>query len=86
MERINIMEPQKKSQGALIGSIIIIIILIIGGIYIWQIKIKEMKAEQQRVQMQAAAINAANLNELKTLEQDINNTDTTVDVNVDKIQ
>ena len=27
------MEPEKKSNGALVGSIIIIIILIIGGIY-----------------------------------------------------
>ncbi len=80
------MESEKKSHGALIGSIIIIVILIIGGIYIWQTKIKEMKREQQRIQMQAAAINAANLNELKTLEQDLNNTDTNVGVDVNNIQ
>jgi hypothetical protein len=30
------MEPEQKSNGALVGSIIIIIILIIGGIYMWQ--------------------------------------------------
>ena len=30
------MDPEKKSNGALIGSIIIIIILIIGGIYLWK--------------------------------------------------
>lgn len=30
------MEPEKKSNGALIGLVIIVIILIIGGIYIWQ--------------------------------------------------
>ena len=29
------MEPEQKSNGALIGSIIIIVILIIGGIYLW---------------------------------------------------
>jgi len=34
------MEPEKKSHGALIGSIIIIIILIIGGLYIWQSRVK----------------------------------------------
>lgn len=30
------MEPEKKSNGALVGSIIIIVILIIGGIYLWK--------------------------------------------------
>ena len=34
-------EEIKKSNGAFIGSIIIIIILIIGGIYIWQAEIKK---------------------------------------------
>lgn len=29
------MEPEKKSSGALIGAIIIIIILVAGGIYVW---------------------------------------------------
>ena len=33
------MEPEKKTRGALIGSIIVIVILIIGGIYVWQNKI-----------------------------------------------
>ena len=80
------MESEKKSHGALISSIIIIVILIIGGIYIWQTKIKEIKIEQQRQKMQADAINAANLNELKTLEQDLKNTDTNVGVDTEKIQ
>jgi hypothetical protein len=30
------MEPEKKSNGALIGSIIILIILIVGGIYLFK--------------------------------------------------
>ncbi len=80
------MEKDKKTYGALIGSIIIIVILIIGGIYVWQTKVKEMKLEQQRIQMQADAINAAYLNEIKTLEQNIKNTDTTIDVNADNIK
>jgi len=80
------MEKDKKTYGALIGSIIIIVILIIGGIYVWQTKIKEMKLEQQRIQMQADAINAAYLNEIKTLEQNVKNTDTTIDVNADNIK
>lgn len=38
------MEPEKKSNGALVGSIIIIIILVIGGIYFWQTSLKERTA------------------------------------------
>ena len=30
------MEIEKKSNGALVGLVVIIIILIVGGIYIWQ--------------------------------------------------
>lgn len=30
------MDPEKKSNGALVGSIIIIIILIVGGIYLFK--------------------------------------------------
>ncbi len=30
------MEPEQKSNGALAGSIVIVLILIIGGIYLWQ--------------------------------------------------
>jgi hypothetical protein len=80
------MGQEKKSYGALIGSIIIIVILIVGGIYIWQTKVKEMKLEQKRVQMQAAAINAANMNELKTLEQDLNSTDVNTGVDAETIK
>jgi uncharacterized protein HemX len=80
------MEPQeKKSHGALIGSIIIIIILIIGGVYVWQMKVKQMKLEQKRIEMQAEAINAASVNELNTLEEDLNTTGTELDINVDEI-
>ncbi|MCE9548933.1 hypothetical protein K8Q98_00835 [Candidatus Nomurabacteria bacterium] len=36
----NNMVPEQKSNGALIGSMIIIIILIIGGIYLWKTEFK----------------------------------------------
>jgi hypothetical protein len=41
------MKSEKKSNGALVGSIIIIIILVIGGIYIWQSKVKEDLIKKQ---------------------------------------
>ncbi|HEV7702522.1 MAG TPA: hypothetical protein VGO63_03735 [Candidatus Paceibacterota bacterium] len=31
------MEPEVKSNGALIGLVIVVLILIIGGIYMWQV-------------------------------------------------
>ena len=80
------MGPEKKSYGALIGSIIIIVILVIGGLYIWQTKVKEIKQKQQEVEMQAAAINAANMNELKTLELDLNSTNTDLGIDAETIK
>lgn len=80
------MEPEKKSHGALIGSIIIIIILIIGGLYIWQTKVKEMKLqEEQQEQLKAEALNSANMDELNSLEEDINTTDTDLDVDTENL-
>ncbi|MFA5827156.1 MAG: hypothetical protein WC839_01495 [Candidatus Paceibacterota bacterium] len=75
-------EEQKKSNGALVGSIIIIIILIIGGIYVWQTNIKNA-LEQKRIQEEN--VTPADTTELNTLEQDLNTTDTTIDVDVNAI-
>jgi uncharacterized protein YneF (UPF0154 family) len=36
------MENEKKSEGAFLGLVIIIIILIIGGIYIWRTEYKSL--------------------------------------------
>jgi len=82
------MEQEKKLHGALVGSIIIIIILIIGGIYIWQSKVKN-EIEQKKIaeQKQATALeNAKTSNDLNTLDQDINATDTNTGVDVNQIQ
>lgn len=76
------MEPNKKSNGALIGSIIIILILVIGGIYIWQsktVKEAEMKKIQEENLMQLEA------NELKALEQYLNETDTEINIDLNNI-
>ena len=75
------MEPEKKTNGALVGLIVIIIILIIGGIYIWlssqkAVELQNSQTESQNVTDQdAAALNA--------LEQDSNTIDinTGVDIN-----
>ena len=40
------MEPEQKTSGALIGSIVIIIILILGGIYLWRASMKARTLEE----------------------------------------
>jgi uncharacterized protein HemX len=77
------MEPEKKSNGALVGLVIILIILIIGGIYIWQSKVKNALEGQQNNQAENLA--PADSNELDALEQELNSTDTNIDVDVEAV-
>ncbi|MFA6524190.1 MAG: hypothetical protein WC264_02360 [Candidatus Paceibacterota bacterium] len=78
------MEPEKKSHGALIGSIIVIIILIIGGLYIWQSNAKNTtnKPPETPTPIDTASVT----DELNTLEQDLNSVDSTVDVDINSVQ
>ena len=80
------METEKKSHGALIGSLIIVLILVIGGIYIWQSKVKNAIEEKNKQAEIVNNENAQTSNELNNLDQEINNTDTNAGVDVDKIQ
>ncbi|MEI6580785.1 MAG: hypothetical protein WCO07_01290 [bacterium] len=77
------MEPEKKSHGALIGSIIIIIILIIGGIYVWQSRVKDLEIKKQ---LQAEAINAVTSDELNKLQTELNTTDTNLNIDLNKLE
>lgn len=76
------MEAEKKSNGALVGSIIIIIILIAGGIYVWQSKVQSA-LEQKKFQEENVV--PADTSELDTLDADLNTLDTNVDVDVNSI-
>ena len=42
----NQMPMHEKSSGALIGSIVIVIILIVGGIYLWKNAMEKKSAEE----------------------------------------
>lgn len=88
----NGMEPEKKSNGALIGLVVIIIILIIGGIYVW---ISNNKADITDVDIQTESLSTTNSAtdsatdsvELNTLEQEVDVTDTDVGANaIDSVQ
>lgn len=43
------MEPQKSSIGGVIGTIIILSLIILGGLYFWGKRIEESKAKQDLV-------------------------------------
>lgn len=65
--------PKQKSNGALIGSIIIIIILIIGGIYLAQNKIKEAKENALTAeQANKSADILSTSDEVNDIEADLN--------------
>ncbi len=59
-------QPQQKSNGAFVGSIIIIVILIIGGIYFWQKSLKD-KIENQE--------NSTATNDTASLDAEANSID-----------
>ncbi len=71
------MEPDKKTNGALVGLIVIIIILIVGGIYIW---ISNNNAGED-ANVQTESVSTTDSAELNTLEQEINVTDIDVGAN-----
>ena len=63
---------EQKSHGALIGSLIIVIILIIGGIYFLKTNIQE-KTEPVS-QNQNTEVNSTTSDNSTTIENDLNNT------------
>ena len=74
------MEPEKKSNGAFVGLGIIVIILIIGGIYMWKVN---QKAVEQKDQL--PAITDQDSAELDALELDASSTDAMTGVDADAI-
>lgn len=65
------MDKNKKTNGALIGSIIVILILVIGGFYMWTSSIEQNQANREKTieQIKAAIIEADNA--LKGVEEGI---------------
>lgn len=65
------MEPttDKKSNGALIGSIIIIVILVLGGIYIWMSKTNMPTEVQEEVQNEQQSL--GELNQAAAIEAEL---------------
>jgi hypothetical protein len=76
------MEPEKKSNGAFVGLVIIVIILIVGGIYAWQSKVKY----DNGLKLQTEAVTTSDETDVNSLDQDVNSLDTNVGVDVNSIQ
>ncbi len=74
------MEPEQKSNGALVGAIIVIIILIVGGIYVWQSSITKEK------QIESETATVEDSNDLDTLQQDVGATDTSTGVQINGLE
>ena len=72
------MEPEKKMNGAMVGLIIIIVILVLGGIYIWQSKVKALPEGT----LQGEVVSPEDEEELNSLENDLNSVDTDIEANV----
>ena len=62
----------------MVGSIIIIIILIAGGIYIWQSKVKDALEKEPQTE---TIPTEEDTNELNSLEQDIDETNIEIEGN-----
>ncbi|MFA5777969.1 MAG: hypothetical protein WC870_00535 [Candidatus Paceibacterota bacterium] len=73
------MEPEKKSNGAFIGLAIIIIILVVGGIYMWQLNKKTTETLPEPVTTEDS-------DALSTLETDIQATDTNINADVNGLK
>lgn len=79
------MEPETKSNGAFVGLVIIIIILVLGGIYVWRSNKNNLeKIKQTRIQ--AEAVTSQDSAALDALEQDLKTTDTDTGVNTNSVQ
>jgi len=77
-------EPQKKSTGAVIGSIIVIVVIIVGGLYLWGKQISEKRAQESMTPEQIlsepdnslnALQNQSKSDEVSDIEKDLNATD-----------
>jgi flagellar basal body-associated protein FliL len=80
------MEPEKKSNGALIGTIVVIIILILGGLYIWMSKSKVEPIPENITANEQEAASIEAYNELNTFETDVSETDVNLNVNTETLQ
>ncbi len=77
------METDKKSNGAFLGLIVIIIILIAGGIYI--LMSSQNTATEPQSQIQSDVTGNQDATALDALDQDLQTTDTNITIDTNTV-
>ncbi len=78
------MEPEKKSNGALVGLVVIIIILILGGVYMWRVN-KNNTGDVNNI-YNTSPVTDKDALDLNSLEADLESADTSTGVDVNKVE
>lgn len=73
------MEPETKTNGAFVGLAVIIIILIIGGTYIWQSNKDALKLQKE------STVTEEDSQDLYNLQMDANATDASTGVDANAV-
>lgn len=76
------MEPEKKSNGALMGLIIIILLLVVGGVYVWQSNENALQGQDE----ETSTITEKDSVELDSLEASLETTDTDIGVDIETVK
>ncbi len=80
------MEPEKKSNGAMVGLAIVVIILVIGGIYMWQTNKVEVEAPVENlVEVSSEALNNQDAAAIDALDSEVESTDAEAGVDVEAV-
>jgi len=64
------MEPETKSSGSLVGLVVIIIILVLGGVYMWMSNNEKMTEQSDTQPTDTNAVTSQDSSEVNALEQD----------------
>ena len=78
------MEPETKSNGSLVGLVVIIIILVVGGIYIWMSNKKTVEQPSTEPTNTDTVVNEDSA-ALDALEQDSSTIDVNTGIDYDAI-
>lgn len=80
------MEPEKKSNGALVGLVVVVIILIIGGIYMWQKNKNNIETPTDTLAgISAEALTSQDAAAIDALDQEAESTDAEAGVDVEAV-
>lgn len=79
------MEPEKKSNGAFVGLAVIIIILVVGGIYIWMSNQNSSPTVTPVTQTSPQALSSQDATDINSLEQDVNSANTSTGVDASAV-